>query len=147
MIPFEYGPDRTLVIQASDPTPVLIDGYLLMLDERLDRLLVAFDAHAFVAPCWLPRKYVQWQILSQPAADFGLATFVLPAWLADNLDMMTSAALWQRRAEEIAAREAEKVREKKREQIRQLDRMGKAARAAKTKKTEIRNPQGNLFDE
>ena len=49
--PFEHGPDRSLVIAPGDCRPITLDGYLLMLDERYERVLAAFDAPTFNIPC------------------------------------------------------------------------------------------------
>ena len=149
--PFEHGPDRSLVIAPGDCRPITLDGYLLMLDERYERVLAAFDAPTFNIPCWLPHKFVVWKIAeprplpadifvrslddgiipSEPAPDCGLASFTLPAWMVDNLD--TTTALLDPRREEVVAREIEKEAERKREQRDRRRRMGQAAAAAKAK--------------
>jgi len=151
--PFEHGPDRSLVIAPGDCRPITLDGYLLMLDERYERVLAAFDAPTFNIPCWLPHKFVVWKIAeprplpadifvrslddgiipSEPAPDCGLASFTLPAWMVDNLDKLSTTALLDRRREEVVAREIEKEAERKREQRDRRRRMGQAAAAAKAK--------------
>lgn len=158
--PFEHGPDRSLAIAGGDYRPVTLDGYLLMIDERYDRVLAAFDAPDFNMPCWLPLKLTGWEIAdpqpppvdifirsrdgesipSEPAPECGLASFNLPAWMVDNLDKLSTAALLDRRREEAVAREIEKEAERKREQRDRRRRMGQAAAAAREKHRSQQQP-------
>jgi hypothetical protein len=68
---------------------------------------------------------------------------MLPQWLVDNLDKLSTRSLLERRREEAALREAEKEAERKRQQRDQRRRMGLAAGAAKAKKA----VQSDLFGE
>ena len=162
---FERGPDHSLVIATGDCRPVTLDGYLLMLYERYDRALAAFDAPTFNMPCWLPHKFVSWKITelkplpadifvrstddgiipSEPAPECGLVSFTLPAWMVDHLNKLFTAALLDRCREEAVAREIEKEAERKREQRDRRRRMGQAAAAAKEKQNRTQQ-QPNLFE-
>ena len=156
MKPFDYGPDRNLVLDIKsdgiaalgrtgsainygwDDQPEILDGCIIYHDAG--RVLVAFDEPLFEKPCWLPEKYIHW-VMFDPASDFGIATIEMPAWIRDSLDLFSTRALLDRRREEAALREAEKEAERKRQQRDQRRRMGLAAVAAKTKAV-----QPNLFE-